>query len=141
MGGQPASSTFNPDRPNRLKPRDDSAIRWPELYDKFRVTQDRARQRSQHAQQFSSYSIPGSPPPLQDKDERGRATVVMGNAPGLNIPSRPGSGLGHLIGGGSSVGKGSSSSVPQVGGGSKESSRLRTGLGLRFGGGGKKSKK
>ena len=37
----PSASTF--DRPNRLKGRDDSIIRWNELLEKFRSVQERAR--------------------------------------------------------------------------------------------------
>lgn len=44
MGATPAASNY--DRPNRLKGREDGAIRWVELLEKFRSVQDRAR-RSQ----------------------------------------------------------------------------------------------
>lgn len=44
MAAAPASSNY--DRPNRLKGREDGAIRWVELLEKFRSVQDRAR-RSQ----------------------------------------------------------------------------------------------
>ena len=34
------------DRPNRLKPREESAVRWGELLDKFRSVQEKARRAS-----------------------------------------------------------------------------------------------
>lgn len=42
------NSTF--DRPNRLKSREDPGIKWTELLEKFRATQDRARRASQRSQ-------------------------------------------------------------------------------------------
>ena len=40
----PSAATF--ERPNRLKPREDSSIKWVELLDKFKGTQEKARRTS-----------------------------------------------------------------------------------------------
>ncbi|GKT39912.1 protein VAC14 [Colletotrichum spaethianum] len=43
----PKVSTY--DRPNRLKSREDSIIRWNELLEKFRTVQERARRAQRHS--------------------------------------------------------------------------------------------
>ena len=42
----PQTPTANFDRPTRLKPREDSLIKWTELLDKFKTVQERARKSS-----------------------------------------------------------------------------------------------
>lgn len=44
-----AATSSNYDRPNRLKGREDGAIRWVELLEKFRSVQDRARRSQRHS--------------------------------------------------------------------------------------------
>jgi vacuole morphology and inheritance protein 14 len=139
--GSASSSTYNPDRSNRLKTREDSSIRWQDLFEKFRNTQDRARRRGQQPG-YASYRPGGSPPQMAlDKDEQRRQVAVVGGAGSSGaVTSRPGSGLGHVMVAGSKV---PVAAVQAAGtaGSSSSRDRLRTGLGLRFGGGGKKSKK
>ncbi|OTA03391.1 vacuole-associated enzyme activator complex component (Vac14) [Trichoderma parareesei] len=50
MAAAPASSNY--DRPNRLKGRDDGAIRWVELLEKFRSVQERARRSQRHSMEI-----------------------------------------------------------------------------------------
>lgn len=120
----PSASSFTSDgRPNRLKSRDDgsgaNAIRWADLFEKFRTTQERQRRRLGPSEW-----------------ERGRLdstiNVADKEAPKssmLGVPggSRPGSGLAGQLRG-----------VPPV---LKEKEKSRNPLGLgRFAGGGKKKK-
>jgi vacuole morphology and inheritance protein 14 len=126
----PSSSTFASDpsggRPNRLKSRDDGpgSIRWADLLEKFRVTQERQRKKGLGFGGGASAGIEGDarllghmrePPPVPEK-EIGRSAGLLGAA------GRPGSGM---------AGK-----VPPL---PKEKERSRNPLGLgRFGGGKKK---
>ena len=49
FGSNPQTPTATFDRPNRLKPREDGAIKWAELLEKFRSVQEKAR-RAQRLQ-------------------------------------------------------------------------------------------
>ncbi|KAI3554799.1 hypothetical protein CABS01_05474 [Colletotrichum abscissum] len=45
----PSTASSSYDRPNRLKSREDSIIRWNELLEKFRAVQERARRAQRHS--------------------------------------------------------------------------------------------
>ncbi|EXF77227.1 hypothetical protein CFIO01_04032 [Colletotrichum fioriniae PJ7] len=45
----PSTASSSYDRPNRLKSREDSIIRWNELLEKFRTVQERARRAQRHS--------------------------------------------------------------------------------------------
>ncbi|OHE98557.1 hypothetical protein CORC01_06178 [Colletotrichum orchidophilum] len=45
----PSATSSSYDRPNRLKSREDSIIRWNELLEKFRTVQERARRAQRHS--------------------------------------------------------------------------------------------
>lgn len=122
-GGYAASSnsfSSNPNesggRPNRLKSRDDG-IRWADLFEKFRATQERQRRRG-----VGYIAVTEQPPSVPEKEGRLAA---------LQPSSRPGSGMAGLVGRGQMVVK----EAP------KEKERKGGPLGLgRFGGGSRKKK-
>ncbi|GAM86531.1 hypothetical protein ANO11243_045450 [Dothideomycetidae sp. 11243] len=68
----PGSSSSFSDRPNRLKSREDPGIRWNELLEKFRSTQERAR-RTQQRQSMPHLGLLGSE---DDMRSNGRSTPV-----------------------------------------------------------------
>ncbi|KAF2402501.1 ARM repeat-containing protein [Trichodelitschia bisporula] len=84
----PSASTANferPDRPNRLKAREEGGIRWTELLEKFRAVQERARRvaRGSTLPEFAFDGTPediqaAPPPPVTDKERR-----AIGLAPGV----------------------------------------------------------
>jgi vacuole morphology and inheritance protein 14 len=128
----PSSSSFAPDasvgRPNRLKSRDDGpgSIRWADLLEKFRATQERQRKKGlgfgggaagiNAGIESDGRFVLREPPPVPEKETARGA--------GLLSPGRPGSGMA-----------GRAPPLPKE----KEKSRNPLGLG-RFGGGGKKKK-
>lgn len=87
----PSVSTF--ERPNRLKPREDPGIKWNELLEKFRSTQEKGR-RSQHRSQ-SSTSTAVSGITFADATERTVSRTIPEptgrQAPKVNSGIRPGS--------------------------------------------------
>jgi len=92
--GQPTTpglATSFGERPNRLKSREDPGIKWTELLEKFRATQEKARRASQRQQMpnfSSSLSLP--PPDDESRVSNGRATPTNGTRiPGGGL--RPGS--------------------------------------------------
>jgi len=123
----PASSSISfSDRPSRLKSRDDSSIRWTDLLEKFRTTQERARR----SQRLSHGDIDGpmGPPPVPEKEIEKRPERVL-----AAVPARPGSGLSGR--------SGATQNLPLQGIPPKEKSKSGLGLG-RFaqGVGGRKKK-
>lgn len=58
-----AASSF--ERPNRLKSRDEAGVRWTELLEKFRATQERARRARPGV-----VGDEGAPPPVPEKERR-----------------------------------------------------------------------
>ncbi|KAG8623623.1 hypothetical protein KVT40_008599 [Elsinoe batatas] len=82
-GGAPGSFA---DRPNRLKSREDPGIRWTELLEKFRSTQERARRAHQRATMPAS-SL-GLLAPDEDIRQNGRSTPVSRNVPSM-VPTHP----------------------------------------------------
>jgi hypothetical protein len=154
----PATTAFS-ERPTRLKARDDSSgIRWNELLEKFRITQERARRASRPNNRGgldsgdNRYDAPSSVG--SDKDDRryvsagpGTAvasTVLLDHRPGQvmtqggggAVPGhhlRPGSGLAGQVGRGGGA-------TPQQPVSGRE--KFGRGLGLgRFASAGKKVKK
>jgi vacuole morphology and inheritance protein 14 len=61
-----AVSTF--ERPNRLKTRDESGVRWVELLEKFRATQERGRRAGRPGQAGGEGGM--MPPPVPEKERR-----------------------------------------------------------------------
>jgi vacuole morphology and inheritance protein 14 len=131
----PSSSSFTSTesggRPNRLKSRDDgpgTAIRWVDLFEKFRATQERQRKRSvgMGSMEFERHNA-RSPPPVPEK-EGSRPIVVPTGSSG-----RPGSGMSGMMG---PPGRGL---MPPPVQNLKEKEKSRSPLGLgRFGGSKKK---
>jgi vacuole morphology and inheritance protein 14 len=127
-GSASASSVVsNFERPNRLKAREDSNVRWVELLEKFRTMQERARKQSRGA--LIAGEDVGSPPPVPDKEQGVPIGDQTRGGPPRVIP-RAGTPTGGLP-------------VGQVPAPQKGPTRSKVGLGLgRFGGGGgKKDKK
>lgn len=128
-GSASASSVVsNFERPNRLKAREDSNVRWVELLEKFRTTQEKARKQSRG--HLVGGEDVGSPPPVPDK-QQGVATAdqARGGVQQRVIP-RAGTPTGGVP-------------VAQAAPLQKPPVKSKVGLGLgRFGsGGGKKDKK
>jgi vacuole morphology and inheritance protein 14 len=111
------------ERPNRLKAREDSNVRWVELLEKFRTTQERARKQSRGALGVDGDNGDDRPP-VPDKEV---AVVDQARLPQRIVPR-----AGTPTGG---------QPQPQVV--QKPIVKSKVGLGLgRFGsGGGKKDKK
>ena len=76
--------TPNPsyDRPNRLKAREDSVIRWGELLEKFRSVQDRAKRTNRPQSQMGTLQPPPQTPVESTKDKAPAPEASRG-------PSRP----------------------------------------------------
>jgi vacuole morphology and inheritance protein 14 len=105
-------------RPNRLKSRDDgpgAAIRWQDLFEKFRATQERQRKRAGGALvEFDRVDSRSTPPPVPDKERLG-----VRPSGGLGLPRQQ--------------------AIPVAPQQVKERSRNPLAFG-KFGGGGKKKK-
>ncbi|TKX27064.1 VAC14 protein [Elsinoe australis] len=84
-----SSSSFA-DRPNRLKSREDPGIRWNELLEKFRSTQERARRANQRNQGPSFHQSLGLLVPDDDIRQNGRSTPVPRSAPPMAPPGPAG---------------------------------------------------
>ena len=66
--GPPSSSTSTStsfDRPNRLKPRDDAAIKWNELLEKFKSVQEKAKRANNRARGSGGEEADGGGPFLK----------------------------------------------------------------------------
>lgn len=59
FGSAPATTPATFDRPNRLKPREEGAIRWAELLEKFKSVQEKARRANRLQNQLED----GAPTP------------------------------------------------------------------------------
>ncbi|KAF4552453.1 putative vacuole morphology and inheritance protein 14 [Elsinoe fawcettii] len=86
-GGAPGSFA---DRPNRLKSREDPGIRWTELLEKFRSTQERARRAHQRATMPGLSSSLGLLGPEDEIRQNGRSTPVSRNAAPMPSSGPPG---------------------------------------------------
>ncbi|KAF2664638.1 vacuole morphology and inheritance protein [Microthyrium microscopicum] len=123
----PSSTSNFGDRPTRLKARDDP-VRWSDLLDKFRNTQERARRRPSSAQGMEGDTMPA--PPVPEKEvgknpgmlllERSSGPAGTQSQPNLTGLSRPGA-----------------ASRPQP----QQKDRIRSSLGLGRFGSGRKAKK
>lgn len=109
----PGVSTF--DRPNRLKSREDPSIKWTELLEKFRSTQEKARRGALRQQQMQpglpsglSLSLPG----LMEED----AAAAMPSRNGRVTPVPRTSGASVGASGGVGFRPGSAASVGRSGG-------------------------
>ncbi|KAF3010636.1 hypothetical protein E8E13_004197 [Curvularia kusanoi] len=72
----PSASGF--ERPNRLKAREEGSVKWTELLDRFKATQERARRTQQHAT-FGGDG-PAGLDTVQEKDSKGPPPVPPKNA-------------------------------------------------------------
>ena len=106
----PSTSSF--DRPNRLKPREDGAIKWGELLEKFKSVQEKARRASKLNGQVNGDGGPASHDTVEFKDkalpgkskQASRPPSAMAGtqkqAQSMQPPSgpvhKPKSSLGHL---------------------------------------------
>lgn len=122
------SVTSSFERPNRLKAREDSNVRWVELLDKFKTIQERARKQSRGST-VAGDDVGGSPPPVPDKEHG----IAVGDA-AREVAAKGIARSGTPVGG---------ATIGQPPASQKGPSRSKVGLGLgRFGGGGgKKDKK
>lgn len=92
-------STF--ERQNRLKSRDDSTIKWTELLEKFKATQERVR-RAQQRNLREQHGLEDS----QQRDQSQPTEALSGQVSrGVKLPERPGGATGGVGGGqgGSSI--------------------------------------
>lgn len=64
FGSTPPTPTAAFDRPNRLKAREEGAIRWVELLDKFKAVQERARRAKRSQSQLDDSTM--APPAVTD---------------------------------------------------------------------------
>ncbi|KAL9126607.1 MAG: hypothetical protein Q9217_004364 [Psora testacea] len=64
----PSTSTF--DRPNRLKPREEGAIKWGELLEKFKTVQEKARRASRSHGQVGGDGAPAPHDAMEVKDNK-----------------------------------------------------------------------
>ncbi|PNS20616.1 hypothetical protein CAC42_343 [Sphaceloma murrayae] len=87
-----SSSSFA-DRPNRLKSREDPGIRWTELLEKFRSTQERARRANQRHQMPSLHNSLGLLAPEDEVGQNGRSTPVPRTAPAMSQSGQTPGGL------------------------------------------------
>lgn len=83
----PSASGF--ERPNRLKAREEGSVKWTELLDRFKATQEKARRTQQHA--TMGEDMPVGLETVQEKETKGPPAVPPKN-PGL----RPNSPAGAL---------------------------------------------
>lgn len=90
FGSTPPTPTAAFDRPNRLKAREEGAIRWVELLDKFKAVQERAR-RAKRSQSHVDDTASG-PPPANDSAKDKGLLVPDGPKSGLR-PSSAGGGV------------------------------------------------
>jgi len=67
ISSQPGPAVSSFERPNRLKAREESGVKWVELLDKFKATQERARR----SQRVAMGGEDIGPVPTQDKDKLG----------------------------------------------------------------------
>ena len=95
------TTTFG-DRPNRLKSREDPSIKWNELLEKFRATQEKGRRAAQRLQMpgLSNGNL-GLPAPEDEGPQprtNGRVTPTPGTRPPVGV-FRPGAaaGAGQLL--------------------------------------------
>lgn len=77
--GPPGVSTF--ERPNRLKAREEGSVKWTELLDRFKTTQEKARRSQRMAGMGEDV-----PEAVQEKEKAGPPPV-----PAKNLGLRPGS--------------------------------------------------
>lgn len=93
-----STATFErPDRPNRLKARDEGGIRWTELLEKFRAVQERARRalRGSSLAGFPFDDVPETPDvqtplPVPATDKERRAVGLGPGIPESRVPGPPG---------------------------------------------------
>lgn len=124
FGSTPPTPTAAFDRPNRLKAREEGAIRWVELLDKFKAVQERARRAKRSQSQVDE----GTPTPV--------AALDSGKDKGLLLPDGSKSGLRP-----SSAGSGGQKPPPPSGPLHKPKSSLGNLGRFTSGVGGKKTKK
>lgn len=79
----PSASGF--ERPNRLKAREEGSVKWAELLDRFKATQEKARRTQQHA--TMGEDVPVGLETVQEKETKGPPAVPPKN-PGLR-PNSP----------------------------------------------------
>lgn len=109
VAGAPTSSNY--DRPNRLKGREDGAIRWVELLEKFRSVQERARRSQRHSVEIEDtfsvgvgeFRIGEASPEGKNRDNirpgpSGPPVPTKDQAPVISPPPVKKSGLGRQFG-------------------------------------------
>ncbi|KAF2477995.1 ARM repeat-containing protein [Lindgomyces ingoldianus] len=96
---QQGSSVSSFERPNRLKAREDGGVKWVELLDKFKATQERARR----SQRLASLGEDVRASPIQEKEKLSPPEVPLKNpnirpnsvASANRQPPTPAQGQGH----------------------------------------------
>ncbi|KAJ4366509.1 hypothetical protein N0V95_000175 [Ascochyta clinopodiicola] len=83
----PSASGF--ERPNRLKAREEGSVKWTELLDRFKATQEKARRTQQHA--TMGEDVPAGLETVQEKEPKGPPPV-----PPKNVSLRPNSPAGAM---------------------------------------------
>lgn len=87
----PSASGF--ERPNRLKAREEGTVKWNELLDRFKATQEKARRTQQHATFGEDSSI--GLDTVQEKETKGPPAVppknvgLRPNSPAMRPPVTP----------------------------------------------------
>jgi len=110
----PTSAPYS-DRTNRIKPREESIIRWSELLDKFRSTQERARRLQLRQQNPGLYSALGLLDPDDDSvtnDTENSTNYTGVGAATCGLVPAAGTGLGIRPGSGGATARPSPSAVP-----------------------------
>jgi vacuole morphology and inheritance protein 14 len=71
----PSASGF--ERPNRLKAKEEGSVKWAELLDRFKATQEKARRTQQHA--TMGEDVPVGLETVQEKEPKGPSAIPLKN--------------------------------------------------------------
>ena len=91
FGSTPPTPTAAFDRPNRLKAREEGAIRWVELLDKFKAVQERARRASRSQQAHVDDGTPVLPAGMSDAGSSHKLTSMLSDGAKHGQGMRPSS--------------------------------------------------
>ncbi|KAI4228280.1 MAG: hypothetical protein L6R36_001783 [Xanthoria steineri] len=91
FGSTPPTPTTAFDRPNRLKAREEGAIRWVELLDKFKAVQERARRANRSQQSHVDDSTPLLPGGASEAGSNHKLSSLLADGPKQGQGNRPSS--------------------------------------------------
>ena len=91
FGSTPPTPTAAFDRPNRLKAREEGAIRWVELLDKFKAVQERARRAGRSQQAHVDDGTPVLPAGASEAGSSHKLSSLLSDGPKHGQGIRPSS--------------------------------------------------